>query len=142
MKAAGVEPVKRGREAEADLPTTADEIAGRGTDELQPGTAAPPVCFGKVLDGERIVGTLLNGSPRVEEPLEVAPLGLGPVAVRPGHTAEHVGEGESRVWLTRFAPARLVEDELTDLDRLGVIRGPTWRHISLMEIQRATRSID
>jgi hypothetical protein len=27
--------------------------------------------------------------------------------------------------LTRFAPARLVEDELTDLDRLGVLRGPT-----------------
>ena len=52
------------------------------------------------------------------------------------------GEGlESRALLTRFTPARLVEEELTDLDRLGVLRGPTWRRIPLMEIQRAARSI-
>ena len=46
-----------------------------------------------------------------------------------------------RVGLSRLAPARLVEDELTDLDRLGVFRGPTWRPFPLMEIQRAPRSI-
>jgi hypothetical protein len=54
-----------------------------------------------------------------------------------------LGEGlESGALLTRFTPARLVEEELTDLDRLGVLRGPTWRRIPLMEIQRAARSIN
>ena len=53
------------------------------------------------------------------------------------------GEGlESGALLTRFTPARLVEEELTDLDRLGVLRGPTWRRIPLMEIQRTARSIN
>src|SRR6187455_363342 len=61
---------------------------------------------------------------------------------RPGLTEGPLCEGlESRALLTRFTPARLVEEELPDLDRLGVLRGPTWRHLPLMEIQRAARSI-
>src|SRR5688572_9173100 len=48
---------------------------------------------------------------------------------------------ESRALLTRITPARLVKEELPDLDRLDVLRGPTWRHRPLMEIQRAARSI-
>jgi hypothetical protein len=43
--------------------------------------------------------------------------------------------------LSRDAPARLVEEELTDRDRPGVFRRPIWLHIPVMEIQRAVRSI-
>ena len=40
-----------------------------------------------------------------------------------------------RPLLPRITPAWLVEDELTDLDRLHVLRGPTGHHVPVMEIQ-------
>ena len=43
--------------------------------------------------------------------------------------------------LFRIAPARLVEDELADLDRLNVFRRPAGHYVPVMEIQCAAGSI-